>query len=79
MSSFATCPGSASIKTYIPMTLQQPANILTTWSELMMIQIAPMLAVCAGNPAIDLYKAALGAQFLRHPRGSGDVAAPDQL
>jgi len=44
-----------------------------------MTQIAPMLAVCAGNPAMTSYKAAFGAQLLRHPKGRGDVGAPRQL
>jgi hypothetical protein len=62
---------------------QQPANILdpwseVMWSEVMLTQIAPMLAFRGGNAAIDLYKAAFGAQLLRH-LGGGDVVASGQL
>jgi hypothetical protein len=79
MSSFATRPGSASINTYPPITLQQPANILDTWGEVMMIQMAHMLAVCGGNPAIAFYKTAFGAQLLRHLRAFVDILAPSEL
>jgi hypothetical protein len=64
--------------TYLPKTFQQPANILDAWSEVMMTQIAPMLAVSYGNAAIDFYKAAFGAQILWRP-GDGDLVAPGQL
>ncbi len=67
------------LRTYLPKTLQQPANILDAWSEVMMTQIAPMLAVSDGNAAIDFYKAAFGAQLLWHLGGGGDVVAPGQL
>jgi hypothetical protein len=72
--------GFGVIKTYLPKTLQQPANILDAWSEVMMTQIVPMLAVSDGNAAIDFYKAAFGAQLLWHLGGGGDaVVAPGQL
>jgi hypothetical protein len=71
-----TCP--AFLRTYLRKTTQQPDNILDAWSEVMMTQIAPMLAVSEGNAAIELYKAAFGAQLLWHLAG-GDVVAPGQL
>jgi hypothetical protein len=67
------------VTTYLPKTLQQPANILDAWSEVMMTQIAPMLAVSDGNAAIDFYNAAFSAQLLWHLGGGGDVVAPGQL
>jgi hypothetical protein len=79
MSSFATCPGSASINTYPPITLSPPANIFHAWSEVMIIQIAPFLAVCHGLAAIAFYKTAFGTQLLRRLRGSVDILAPSEL
>jgi hypothetical protein len=76
---YRTCPVSALIRTYLPKNLQQPANILDAWSEVMMTQIAAMLAVSDGNGAIDFYKAAFGAQLLWHLGGGGGVVAPGQL
>ena len=64
---------------YLPKTLQQPANILDTWSEVMMTQIAPMLAVSHGNAAIDFYEPAFDTQLLWPLGGGGDVVAPGQL
>jgi hypothetical protein len=71
-------PGESLIRTYLPKTLQQAANILEDWSEVMMTQIALMLAVSGGNAAIDCYKAAFGSQLLWHLGGGGDVIAPGQ-
>jgi hypothetical protein len=64
---------------YLPKTLQQPANILDVWSEVMMTQIAPMLAVSDGNAAIDFCEAAFGAQILWHLGGGGNVVELGQL
>ncbi len=48
-------------QTYLPKTLQQPANILDAYGEVMMTQTAPMLPVSGGNASIDFY----GAAFAR--------------
>jgi hypothetical protein len=49
------------IRTYLPKTLQQPANILDAYGEVMMTQTASMLPVSGGNASIDFY----GAAFAR--------------
>ena len=77
LKSIMTC--TAFLRTYPRKTIQQPANILDAWSEVMMTQIAPMLAVSDGKAAIDFYKAAFGAQLLWQLGGGGDVVAPGQL
>jgi hypothetical protein len=48
----------APVRAYLPKTLQQPANILEAYGEVMMTQIALMLPVSGGNASIDFYKAA---------------------
>jgi len=40
-----SAPLPAFVRIHLLKTLQQPANILYDWSEVMMTQIAPMLAV----------------------------------
>jgi hypothetical protein len=61
------------VRIHLLKTLQQPANILYDWSEVMMTQIAPMLAVSDENAPRDFHKAALGARFLWQLGGGGDV------
>src|SRR6267142_3073174 len=70
-----TLPVCALIGTYPLKTLQQPPDIVDAWSDAMMTQISPMLAVSDGNAAIDFYKAAFGAELLWHLGGGGVVAS----
>jgi PhnB protein len=49
--------------------------MLDAWSDTIMIQISPMLAVSDGDAAIDFYKAAFGAELLWHLGGGGHVVA----